>query len=137
MTDWSTVPPVPEDDVALRAAAGLGPRSLKAARIARPATLHAVCARDGGGLVAMGRVVGDGGCFALLTDIAVHPDRRGAGLGRQVTARLVAWCERHLPPDCHISLVASGRAVPLYARHGFRPARGMDRYADPTRMPPP
>ena len=82
-------------------------------------------------------MVGDGGCFALLTDIAVHPDRQGEGLGREVTARLVAWCEASLPPECHLSLVSSERAAPLYAKHGFRPTRGMDRYADPSRVPPP
>lgn len=134
---WSTTLPAPEAYVALRAAAGLGPRSLAAARAALPNTLHAVTLTEGDNLIAMGRVVGDGGCFVLLTDIAVHPDHQGRGLGRAVTERLVQWCEATLPPDCHISLVSSNRAVPLYQAFGFRAARGMDRYADPTRVPPP
>lgn len=134
---WSDAVPTPEAYVALRAAAGLGPRSLDAARIGLAATLHAVTGHDGAAMVAMGRVVGDGGCFVLLVDIAVHPSAQGRGLGREVTARLVAWCEATLPPDCHISLVSSERAVPLYRRFGFRATRGMDRYADPTRAAPP
>lgn len=126
MIVWSEGVPSAEDYVALRAAAGLGPRSLDAARRGLPRTLHGVLGLEGARLVVMGRVVGDGGCFALLTDIAVHPDRQGAGLGREAT----------LPPDCHLSLVSSARAVPLYAAHGFRPTRGLDRYADPHRAPP-
>lgn len=134
---WAHLPPAPEAYVALRADAGLGPRSLDAARRALPNTLHAVTLTEGGKLIAMGRVVGDGGCFVLLTDIAVHPDHQGRGLGWAVTERLMQWCEATLPPDCHISLVSSARAVPLYERFGFRRTRGMDRYADPDRTPPP
>ncbi len=134
---WSGTPPSPEAYAALRAAAGLGPRSVAAARIGLSATLHAVTVRDGDALVAMGRVVGDGGCFVMLVDIAVHPDAQGRGLGREITRRLVAWCEATLPPDCHISLVSSARAVPLYEAEGFRPCRGFDRLADRARCPPP
>ncbi len=137
MIEWTDTPPVPDAYVVPRAATGLGPRSLASARIALPATVPAVCARDGDRLVAMGRVVGDGGCFAMLTDIAVLPDRQVSGLGTDVTARLVAWCEANLPPACHLFRVSSERAAPLHARHGFRPTRGMDRYADPTRSSPP
>ncbi len=137
MIEWSDGPPSPEEYVALRAAAGLGPRSLSAARIGLPTSVHAICAREGGHLRAMGRVVGDGGCFVQVVDIAVAPDAQGRGLGRAVTARLVAWCEANLPPDCHLSLVSSERAVPLYRAHGFHPCRGLDRYADPVRTPPP
>ncbi|MEM9798395.1 MAG: GNAT family N-acetyltransferase [Pseudomonadota bacterium] len=134
---WSTAPPRAAEYVALRAATGLGPRSEASARRALPQSLHAVCVRDGDRLVAMGRAVGDGGCFVLLTDMAVAPDWQGRGLGRALLNRLIAWCETALPPDCHISLVSSERAAPLYRSAGFRPCRGMDRYADPARPSPP
>ncbi|MEM7491491.1 MAG: GNAT family N-acetyltransferase [Pseudomonadota bacterium] len=119
--------------MALRAACGLGSRGLDAAGAGLPRSLYAVTAREGDVLVAMGRVVGDGGAFVQLVDVAVHPDAQGRGLGREVTRRLVAWCEAILPPSCHVSLVASERAVPLYLAHGFRPCRGFDRYAGPMR----
>ena len=136
MPDWSEAPPSPEEYVALRAACGMGARTEEGARIALPASLFAVTARDGPRLVAMGRVVGDGGCFVQLVDVAVCPSVQGRGLGREVTRRLVAWCEAHLPPTCHVSLIASERARPLYGAFGFNPARGMDRYADPELAPP-
>lgn len=134
---WSHEVPTPEAYVALRAAATLGPRSVAAARAGLANTLYAVTATEGATLLAMGRVIGDGGCFACLVDIAVHPTVQGQGLGRAVTDRLVAWCEATLPPDCHLSLVSSERAVPLYAAHGFRACRGLDRLVDPSRSPPP
>lgn len=134
---WTETVPDPERYVALRTAAGLGPRSLDAARRGLARTLHAACGFDGSDLIAMGRVVGDGGCFVMLVDIAVRPDMQGRGLGRQVTHRLIAWCETNLPPDCHISLVSSARAVSLYEAAGFRPSRGLDRLAEPNRLPPP
>ncbi|CTQ48461.1 GNAT family N-acetyltransferase [Jannaschia donghaensis] len=133
---WSEVTPTPEAYVALRAAAGLGPRGVAAARTGLARSLYSVTVLADGDLVAMGRIVGDGGCFVQLVDIAVHPSRQGKGLGQDVTARLVAWCEANLPPECHLSLVSSERAVPLYAAHGFRPCRGLDRLADPNRAAP-
>ena len=130
---WAAAAPEVGEYVALRAACGLGPRSAAAARLALPASLHAVTARTDGRLVAMGRVVGDGGCFAQIVDVAVAPEAQGAGLGREVVRRLVAWCEAALPGCCHLSLVSSARAVPLYEAAGFAACRGLDRYADPAR----
>jgi len=103
---------------------------LEGARAALPNSLCAATARHGQALVAMGRVVGDGGCFVQLVDIAVDPAWQGRGLGREITGRLIGWCEANLPSTCHISLVARERAVPLYESFGFQPTRGLDRYAD-------
>ena len=130
--DWSDAAPNAEEYVALRQAAGLGERSADGARIGLPASLFIVTVREAGTLVAMGRVIGDGGCFALLADVAVAPEAQGCGLGSGITSKLVDWCEAHLPATCHISLVASPRALKLYEAFGFEETSGMDRYADPT-----
>jgi len=126
--DWSDTAPTAEDYVALRAAAGMGKRSVEGARVALSNSLKAVFVRDQNDLVAMGRVVGDGGCFVQLVDIAVHPRVQGQGIGQRITRELVDWCEANLPETCHISLVASERAVKLYESFGFQMTRGMDRY---------
>ncbi|KIT17712.1 GNAT family N-acetyltransferase [Jannaschia aquimarina] len=134
--DWSDAPPSPEAYVALRAAAGLGPRTLEAARRALPAGLCTVTVHHGERLVAMGRVVGDGGCFVQIVDVAVEPACQGDGLGRAVVNRLIDWIETNLPACCHVSLVSSERAEPLYARVGFERCLGMDRYAGAARLSP-
>ncbi len=83
----------------------------------------------------MGRVVGDGACFALVTDIAVAPERQDDGLGTEVMTRLVAWCEVRLDPSCHISLICDPRLATFYERHGFSRIQGMERFADRDRTP--
>ncbi len=52
-------------------------------RHALPNTLYGVCAYQGNELVAMGRIVGDGGCHLQVCDIAVLPRLQGQGLGRR------------------------------------------------------
>lgn len=123
-------PPAVEEYLALRRAADLGARDADGARRALPNSLVAVTVRNHGELVAMGRVVGDGGCHVQIVDVAVHPQWQRKGLGREIAKRLIAWCEAELPPSCHMSLVASPDAVPLYETFGFELCRGLDRYAD-------
>jgi GNAT superfamily N-acetyltransferase len=76
----------------------------------------------------MGRLIGDGGCFAQITDIAVHPDHQRQGLGTQVMAALMGWAEANLPKGCYISLIADPGAENLYAKFGFTERYGMARY---------
>ena len=112
----------------LREATGLGAFSEEATRASLEQTLHAVWMRDAHGtLVAMGRVIGDGACFAQVTDIAVHPDLQGRGLGREVVHALCAWIDAHLPQGCYVSLIADPGAERLYAKFGFEPRFGMAR----------
>jgi GNAT superfamily N-acetyltransferase len=129
---WADEVPNSAEYRALRDACGLGHRCADAARLGLPNSCFAVTGRTNGTLIAMGRIVGDGGAFCQVVDVAVHPDWQGQGLGQVVMTRLMAWCANHLPATCHISLVSSERAVPLYESHGFQATRGMDRYAGPN-----
>ncbi len=128
MPDFAEILPSPEEYVALRAACGLGPRSVEAARTGLPNSLFGLTVRKDGLLIAMGRVVGDGGCFAELVDIAVHPDHRGNGLGEEIVRRLVATARARLPATCYVSLISAPRAASLYARHGFEREIGMGQH---------
>ncbi len=124
--------PGTDEYIALRAASGMGARTPEAAARGLPNSLHSVCLRDGARLVGMGRVVGDGGSFCELVDVAIHPDWQGRGLGHLVVENLMRWCDAHLPQTCYLSLMATARAVTLYERFGFeaRPtdAPGMAQY---------
>lgn len=112
--------PEPREYLDLRAACGLGPRSLDGARIGLQNSLYATLMRDRAGhLIALGRVVGDGGLFAQITEIAVHPDHQGRGLGDLVLQRVLAWCRANLSEQCYLSLVSNAGLPPWYARHGF------------------
>lgn len=105
----------------LRALAGLSTKTAEAAARALPNTLFGVCAYQGSELVAMGRIVGDGGCHLQVCDIAVLPRLQGQGLGKEVMRRLDEWMQANLPPSAYVSLLADGEAHRLYAQYGFAP----------------
>lgn len=115
---WEALPPPVADYCQLRVAAGLSPKTPEAAARGLPNSLHAVSAYEGAQLVAMGRIIGDGGCFAQIVDIAVLPGHQGRGLGKAVMQRLDAWAGQHLP-GAYVSLIADGQAHRLYAQFGF------------------
>lgn len=104
----------------LRAAAGLSPKSAQAAARGLPNTLFGVSLLHDGRAIGMGRVIGDGGCFFSVVDIAVLPDWQGRGLGKRIMAALDAWLRDHAPASAYVALVADGDAKHLYARYGFR-----------------
>lgn len=113
--------PTVEEYCELRLLAGLSAKTAEAASRALPNTLFGVCAYEGRELVAMGRIVGDGGCHLQVCDIAVVPRLQGQGLGKEVMRRLDAWMQAHLPPSAYVSLLADGEAHRLYAQFGFAP----------------
>ncbi len=69
----------------------------------------------------MGRVVGDGGAFFQVVDMAVEPEHQGQGIGKAIFAALVDWLRETAPDSAYVSLVADGEARHLYAQFGFEP----------------
>lgn len=105
----------------LREAAGLSKRSTEAAERGLPQSLFAVCVRDGGRLIGMGRVIGDGGCNYEIVDMAVHPDYQWRGLGRRIMQALMDWLHANAPETAYVCLIADDHAPALYAQFGFEP----------------
>jgi len=103
----------------LRAAAGLSPKSAEAAAAGLAGSLFAVQVVHGEDVVGMGRVIGDGGCFYQVVDIAVLPAHQGRGLGRRIVQAIADFIDREVPASAYVSLFADGTAQHLYARFGF------------------
>ena len=103
----------------LRQAAGLSPKTEQAAERGLPNTLFAVQVLANGESVAMGRVVGDGGAFYQVVDIAVLPEHQGRGLGKLIMREISAWLQREAPDSAYVSLLADGQAWRLYEQFGF------------------
>ncbi|HEY0506403.1 MAG TPA: GNAT family N-acetyltransferase [Lysobacter sp.] len=103
----------------LRADAGMATRTVEAARRGLANTLYGVSLLHDGEVVGMGRVIGDGGCFFIVVDIAVAPAHQGRGLGTRIMAALDAWLRANAPPSAVVSLAADGDAKYLYAKYGF------------------
>jgi len=111
--------PGPDEYCALRVAAGLSSRTPIAARLGLEGSLYAVCVRDEGTLIGMGRVVGDGGCNFEIVDVAVHPDYQRQGFGYQIMEALMEYIHEYAPESAYVSLIADHGAPALYEKFGF------------------
>lgn len=103
----------------IRTAAGLQDRTPEAATKGLQGTWFGVQVVHEKNAVGMGRIIGDGGCFFQVVDIAVVPEHQGKGLGKRIMASLIAHLERHAPRSAYVSLLADGRAHELYRQYGF------------------
>jgi ribosomal protein S18 acetylase RimI-like enzyme len=72
-----------------------------------------------GEIVAMGRVVGDGGKFFYIQDVVVRPEHQGRGIGRNVVCRLLTEIERIAPGSPFVGVFATPEAIPLYRQLGL------------------
>ena len=104
----------------LRVAAGLSAKSTAAAAKGLPNSLFAVQILQGDEVVGMGRIIGDGGCFFQVVDIAVLPAHQGKGLGKRIMREIMQFIETDVPPSAYVSLIADGQAQDLYAQFGFQ-----------------
>ena len=119
--DYTSDVPDVEEFVNLRVAAGLSRNDHEAAEKGLAGTCYSVCVRDGASLVGMGRVIGDGGCFYQVVDIAVHPDYQRRGIGFEIMTRLMEQLHTSAPKTAYVSLLADGGASKLYEKFGFEP----------------
>lgn len=67
----------------------------------------------------MGRVIGDGGWYFHVVDVATLPEHQRRGLGSVVLTYLLADIRSRAPWGAYVSLIADVPGRPLYARHGF------------------
>lgn len=103
----------------LRSASGLSPKTAEAAAKGLPNSLFAVQVLQGDDIVGMGRIIGDGGCFYQVVDIAVLPAHQGRGLGKLIMREIMRYIDEQVPPSAYVSLIADGQAQQLYAQFGF------------------
>jgi GNAT superfamily N-acetyltransferase len=103
----------------LRSVSGLSPKSAEAAALGLANTLYGVSLKRDDDTIGMGRIIGDGGCFFVVVDIAVQPEYQRRGLGKRIMGALDAWLHAHAPDSSNVSLFADGDARHLYAQYGF------------------
>ncbi|MDO4918825.1 GNAT family N-acetyltransferase [Kocuria sp.] len=114
-------PPTVAEYLTLRRDTGLSPKTEEQARAGIHGAWAAVrVVREASGeVVGMGRVIGDGGWYFHVIDMAVLPGHQGQGLGGAVLEHLLDRIRTHAPADAYVSLMADTPGQPLYARHGF------------------
>lgn len=124
-------PPALEEYLALRRYAGLSQKTAEQGAAALTGSWYFCHIREtaSGRAVAMGRVIGDGGWYFHIADMATLPDFQGRGLGRHVIDALVTHIRAHAPENPYITLIADPPGRRLYEQAGFseiNPSRGME-----------
>ncbi len=116
-------PPTLEEYLRLRRESGLSP---KTAAQGAPVLANSWCFvhvrhTASGETVAMGRVIGDGGWYFHVADMAVLPSHQRQGLGRIVLQQLLDRIQAEAPDTPWITLLADPPGVRLYEQMGFQP----------------
>lgn len=70
--------------------------------------------------VAMGRVIGDGGWYFHVIDMATLPEHQRKGLGKVILSALIDKIRKDAPPGAYINLLADAPGRPLYRKLGFQ-----------------
>ncbi|NGQ96837.1 GNAT family N-acetyltransferase [Brevibacillus sp. SYP-B805] len=113
--------PSVDEYLRLRREAGLSEKRAEAAAVGLANSLFAVTIYHHDSAVGMGRIIGDGGCFYQIVDIAVMPAHQGKGLGKLIMERLMHYLDTHAHPTAYVSLIADVPANQLYEKFGFQP----------------
>ena len=106
----------------------VSPKTVQAATTGLANTLFAVqivLSSSPSNVVGMGRMIGDGGCFFQIVDIAVLPAHQGKGLGKMIMKELRDWMNENVPESGTVLLFADGRANELYKQFGFVETAGL------------
>ena len=114
-------PPPVADYLRVRKEAGLSPKTAEQATAALPGSwtaCHVVHSTDGE-IVGMGRVLGGGGWYFHIVDVAVLPDHQRRGLGDAILTALINRIRAVAPPAAYVNLLADPPGRRLYERHGF------------------
>jgi ribosomal protein S18 acetylase RimI-like enzyme len=123
MKDYNLVdgPPSAEAYMMLRERAGLSaktPAQAQAGIAGAWAAVHVVHVPTTAP-VGMGRVIGDGGWYFHIIDMAVLPDHQRRGLGDTILTALLDRIRAAAPPGAWVNLLADPPGRRLYTRHGF------------------
>ena len=111
--------PTAEEFVNLRLLAGMSARDIDGIKVGLINSNHMVVFRDGNLLVGMGRIIGDGMTTFQISDMVVHPEYQGKGLGKAIMTDLMKWLDANTSPYSYVSLVADSEAKFLYEKFGF------------------
>lgn len=85
-------------------------------------SMYVVKAVLDGKTVGMGRLIGDFGCHGLLTDIIVHPDYQGKGIGTKIVLNIKEYAYNYIKPGERfmIELCPTAGKRDFYLKCGFK-----------------
>lgn len=104
----------------VRQAAGLSVKDEIAAERGLANTLYGVCIRIDETVVGIGRVIGDGGLFYDIVDIAVIAEHQNRGLGKMIMTALMSYIDANARTGSIVCLMANKGVAPFYEKFGFK-----------------
>ena len=111
--------PSAEDYIQIRLKAGLSEKSVEAASLGLPNSIYSVVVYCKDSPIGIGRVIGDGGCFFEITDMAVLPVHQGRGVGAMIMNALISFLNTNAPKTAFVSLFADHGTPDFYSKFGF------------------
>jgi GNAT superfamily N-acetyltransferase len=84
-----------------------------------PESQYVVSVFDGGELVGMGRIVGDGALCFYIQDVIVAKSHRRRGVGTAVMEALMDFIADRAVKDTYVGLMSAVGKEPFYERFGF------------------
>ncbi|MGW6173316.1 GNAT family N-acetyltransferase [Arthrobacter sp. NPDC055138] len=115
-----TAAPSVDDYIRLRTGSGLSLRTPEQAEAAIAGSWSfRYVVGPGGEPVGMGRVIGDGGWYFLIADMATPPDHQRRGIGAAVLDSLLDDIRTRAPRGAYVSLTADPPGRRLYESRGF------------------
>lgn len=116
-----TYTPTPAQWMALRRSVGWATFPEEVARRSLAATPFCACAYDGGELIGMGRVLGDGVISFYIGNVMVLPERQGEGVGKRIMDEIMRYVDENAAPGAIASLLAIKGKEEFYFQFGFQP----------------
>jgi GNAT superfamily N-acetyltransferase len=104
----------------VRRSAGLTVKDAIAAQRGLQNTLYAVCIVHDEAVIGIGRVIGDGGLFYDIVDVAVVAEHQRKGVGHLIMNGLMSYIETNARPSALICLMANKGVAPFYEKYGFK-----------------
>lgn len=113
--------PTVEEYNNVRMRASLTVKDELAARKGLSNSLFAVCVVHDEEVVGIGRVIGDGGLFYDIVDVAVIAEHQGQGVGKMIMDGLMGYIDTNARPTSLVCLMANRGIAPFYEKYGFKP----------------
>ena len=119
--EFTNKAPLPEDYNALRISSGMGNvKDLRKIEIAMSNSLFIVSVYDEKHLIALGRIIGDGGISYAVSDIMVDKKYQRKGIANEIMNKIDEWFNANVDDNSFIMLLANKPADLLYRKHRFQ-----------------
>jgi len=112
--------PTVEEYNHVRQAGGLTVKDKVAAQQGLAHTLFGVCIIYNGATIGIGRVIGDGGLFYDIVDVAVVAEYQKKGVGKLIMDALMRYIDANARPSSLVCLMANKGIASFYERYGFK-----------------